>query len=102
MVGRWGMSEEIGFVNVLPADGSNPFLASETSDELRNQVDVAVKTLVDRAHDRVVALLSENRDRLDGLATRLLEKETVDMDEAYEAAGMVAPPAFGTPELTPG
>ena len=102
MVGRWGMSEEIGFVNVLPSDGANPFLASETSDELRNQVDVAVKALVDRAHERVVALLSENRDRLDGLANRLLDKETVDQDEAYEAAGIEPPRSFRTPELTPG
>ncbi len=102
MVGRWGMSEEIGFVNVLPADTGNPFLQSETSDELRHQVDVAVKALVDRAHDRVVGLLSENRDRLDGLANRLLEKETVDMDEAYEAAGLIAPRSLAdaTPELT--
>jgi cell division protease FtsH len=98
MVGRWGMSEEIGFVAVLPADGANPFLASETSDELRHQVDVAVKTLVDDAHDRVHALLSENRDRLDSLAERLLDKETVDQDEAYEAAGLSTPasPSFAS------
>jgi cell division protease FtsH len=98
MVGRWGMSDEIGFVNVLPPDGGNPFLAAETSDELRHQVDVAVKALVDRAHDRVVALLSENRDRLDGLAERLLDKETVDQDEAYEAAGLSTPasPSFAS------
>ncbi len=103
MVGRWGMSEEIGFVNVAPTDG-NPFMAAEFSDELRHQVDVAVKTLVDRAHERVVTLLGQNRERLDGLANRLLEKETVDMDEAYEAAGMEPPRSIhtsSTPELTP-
>jgi len=102
MVGRWGMSEEIGFVNVLPADGSNPFMPSETSDELRHQVDVAVKALVDRAHDRVTALLTENRERLDSLAERLLDTETVDQDEAYEAAGMDLPRSTRLPELTPG
>src|ERR1700686_3072487 len=33
MVGRWGMSEAIGFVPVLPADGRGPFItgAGETS-----------------------------------------------------------------------
>jgi cell division protease FtsH len=102
MVGRWGMSDEIGFVNVLPPEGGNPFLAAETSDELRHQVDVAVKALVDRAHDRVVALLGENRDRLDGLAARLLDKETVDQDEAYEAAGLEPPRSTRLPQLTPG
>ncbi len=102
MVGRWGMSEEIGFVNVAPTDG-NPFMAAEFSDELRHQVDVAVKNLVDRAHVRVVALLEDNRDRLDGLANRLLDKETVDMDEAYQSAGLEPPVSTrATPELTPG
>ncbi len=103
MVGRWGMSEEIGFVNVLPDDGANPFLAAETSDQLRHQVDMAVKALVDRAHGRVTRLLSENRERLDSLALVLLDKETVDQDEAYEAAGMSPPSGSATPapSLTP-
>ena len=61
-----------------------------------------VKALVDRAHDRVTALLSENRERLDSLAERLLEKETVDQDEAYEAAGLEPPRSTRMPELTPG
>jgi cell division protease FtsH len=106
MVGRWGMSDEIGFVNVLPSDSANPFMPSETSDELRHQVDVAVKLLVDRSHERVATLLSENRERLDGLAHRLLDKETVDMDEAYEAAGLTAPRGLvattEAPQLEPG
>ena len=40
-----------------------------------------------------MALLSENRDKLDSLTERLLEEETLDMDDAYEAAGLVAPRA---------
>jgi len=100
MVGRWGMSEEIGFVNVLPAENANPFLAAETSDQLRHQVDVAVKALVDRSHERVTRLLADNRDRLDSLAERLLDKETVDMDEAYGAAGLDPPEARHLPSLT--
>jgi len=100
MVGRWGMSEEIGFVNVLPAENASPFLAAETSDQLRHQVDVAVKALVDRSHERVTRLLADNRDRLDSLAERLLDKETVDMDEAYGAAGLDPPEARHLPSLT--
>jgi cell division protease FtsH len=36
----------------------------------------------------VVALLKENRARLDGLAEALLEHETLDEDDAYAAAGV--------------
>jgi len=91
MVGRWGMSPEIGFVAVVPADGGNPFMASETSDELKFEVDRAVKKLVDTAHDRVTSLLRERRSELDSLAHTLLDRETIDQDEVYAAAGLAVP-----------
>jgi cell division protease FtsH len=90
MVGRWGMSEEIGFIAALPQDG-NPFIPDGPSDETRRLLDETVKRLVDTAHGRVTALLTEHRDALDGLAEVLLEKETVDQDEAYGAAGVPVP-----------
>jgi cell division protease FtsH len=90
MVGRWGMSEEIGFIAALPQDG-NPFVSDPPSDHTRRLVDESVKRLVDRAHDRVTALLTEHRDSLDGLAHALLDHETVDQDEAYAAAGVDVP-----------
>jgi cell division protease FtsH len=36
-------------------------------------------------------LVNEHRDKLDTLTERLLEKETLDQDEAYEAAGVPLP-----------
>jgi cell division protease FtsH len=88
MVGRWGMSEEIGFVAVLPADTANPFLQQGASDESLRVVDEAVRRLIDTAHDRVVQVMTVHRDKLDALADALLEHETLDQDAAYEAAGM--------------
>jgi cell division protease FtsH len=90
MVGRWGMSEEIGFVAALPADG-NPFVSDSPSDETRRLVDITVKRLVDDAHARVTRLLIDRRDALDALAHALLEGETLDMDETYAAAGLSVP-----------
>jgi len=78
-------------VAVVPADGGNPFMPSETSDELKFEVDRAVKKLVDTAHDRVTSLLHERRSELDSLAHTLLDRETVDQDEAYGAAGLAVP-----------
>jgi cell division protease FtsH len=94
MVGRWGMSERIGFIAARPADTGNPFLAAETSEETRRELDLEVKRIVDGAHDRVARLLGSNRDRLDALASLLLEKETIDQDEVYKAAGMPTPPSL--------
>ena len=36
-------------------------------------------------------LLSEHREKLESLTERLMAKETLDMDEAYEAAGVPRP-----------
>jgi cell division protease FtsH len=98
MVGRWGMSPAIGPVAVLPRDGAGPFLpgAAEVSPETQELVDKEVRRIVDESHGEVVALLEENRDKLDSLAKALLEHETLDEDDVYAAAGV---PRAGT---TPG
>jgi cell division protease FtsH len=90
MVGRWGMSAAIGTVAVLPRDGQGPLLpgAAEVSEETQRLIDVEVRQLVTTAHEEVLALLRENRTRLDSLANALLEHETLDQADAYAAAGI--------------
>jgi len=103
MVGRWGMSSELGAVAVLPSDGRGPLLpgASEVSEETQRLVDEAVRKLVAALHEEVVALLRANRARLDALAAALLEHETLDQPDAYAAAGLepAAAPAAADGEL---
>jgi len=93
MVGRWGMSETIGPIAVLPADGMGPLLPgiSETSQETQRIVDEEVRKLVEDAHQDVTRLLEEHRDQLEGLAQALLKAETLDAPEAYAAAGLTVP-----------
>ena len=90
MVGRWGMSEAIGTVAVLPADGQGPLLpgVSDVSEETQQLIDEEVRRLVATAHDASVALLREHRDKLDALVEKLLEHETLDEADAYAAAGI--------------
>jgi len=98
MVGRWGMSDAIGPLALLPRDGSGgPFSGGpELSPETQKLIDDEMRRVVSEAHEQVVALLRENRDRLDHLAGALLARETLDEDDAYAAAGVAhldAPPA---------
>jgi cell division protease FtsH len=90
MVGRWGMSEELGPLALLPADGAGPLLpgASEVSSKTQERIDGEVGRLVADAHKQVLALLADNRDKLDALASALVEHETLDEDDAYAAAGV--------------
>ncbi len=106
MVGRWGMSDAIGPIAVLSADGQGPLLpgVSETSEETQRQIDEEVHRLVEDAHATVTRLLTEHRSQLDDLAHALLDKETLDALEAYGAAGVPAhveePPAVAETALS--
>ena len=95
MVGRWGMSDLLGPISVLPRDTIGPFLpgGTEASPETQKLLDEEVRRIVTDAHAEVVALLTDNRARLDALASALLEHETLDEADAYAAAGVTRPPA---------
>src|SRR5436309_2219851 len=67
MVGRWGMSDQIGPIAVTPSDGQGPLLpgASEVSPSTQQLIDAEVRRIVDQCYEQVLALLREHRDKLD-------------------------------------
>ena len=89
MIGRWGMSDKLGPISMLPGESMGPFLpgVSETSPQTQWLLDEEVRRLVDDAHAQVTQLLTEHRDQLDNLTHALLEAETLDAIDAYAAAG---------------
>jgi len=97
MVGRWGMSERIGTLSVLPPDG-DPRMAG-ISDGLLNAVDEEVRRITDECYAEARRLLRENRDKLDRIVARLLEAESLDEPDIYDAAGIPrpSPPAIPPP-----
>jgi cell division protease FtsH len=85
MVTRWGMSAAVGPV----------FLDTENALGLEQRAEVIeseVRRIVEDSEEAAVALLRENRGKLDALVARLLEKETVDQDEVYEVVGSLSEP----------
>jgi cell division protease FtsH len=107
MVGRWGMSDRIGLVSVLPGPGDDSVFFPGTnggpSDATRELVDLEVRKIVDECYAAAVEKLNENRAKLENLARELLEHETLDEEDAYRAAGFERKPAAmedgGTPDL---
>jgi cell division protease FtsH len=92
MVGRFGMSDEIGFLAVLPQDGYGSYPGySEVSEHTRQRIDEEMKRVVSEAHEEAVQLLGENRERLEALAEALFRAETLEGPQAYVAAGVAAP-----------
>ena len=90
MVGRWGMSRRVGLVSVLPRLAGGLALPSDdggTSEATKELVDSEVRLLIDECYTAAVERLKRHRPRLEGLAKALLERETLDESEAYDAAG---------------
>ena len=86
MVTRLGMSPEMGPM-VYGKKEEMAFLGRDIgqqrdySDAVSAQIDVQVRRLVDEAHQKAKQILTQYRDRLDAVAHRLLEIETLNQDE---------------------
>jgi cell division protease FtsH len=92
MVGRWGMSEAIGPVSVLPGPDDQPQLFpgghDGVSEQTRELVDVEVRRILEECEEAALTQLQANRDRLEALTRALLERETLDQADAYRIAGV--------------
>jgi cell division protease FtsH len=99
MVGRWGMSERIGPLSVLPAEG-DPRMAG-VSDALLDAVDEEVRRITEECYDEARRLIRENRDKLDRIVAQLLEHESLNEPEIYAAAGLPRPATTRPPAPVP-
>ena len=93
MVGRWGMSEKIGMVSVLPGPQDEPLLfpgqgPGGPSEETRRLIDSEVRRIVEECYAEAMETLTTERPKLESLTKALLERETLDEVDAYAAAGV--------------
>ena len=96
MVTRYGMTDKLGHValekdrrSFLTTD--QPYYAAQErtySDETAAAIDEEVKRIIDEIFDRTVKLLGEQREALDRIARKLLEKETLDEREIAALTSM--------------
>jgi cell division protease FtsH len=101
MVTRWGMSEELGLVQLAPRD--NPYLGGSGgyggekpySEETARTIDEEVIRIIGECHDEARRLLTEHRKELNALAAALLERETLDEEEILEITGLPPAPPLG-------
>jgi cell division protease FtsH len=100
MVGRWGMSERIGTLSVLPAEG-DPRMAG-ISDGLLNAVDEEVRRICDECYTEARRLVKENRGKLDAIVAQLLVHESLNEPEIYAAAGIARAAVTPLPAPVPG
>ncbi|WP_327244130.1 ATP-dependent zinc metalloprotease FtsH [Streptomyces sp. NBC_01320] len=87
MVGRWGMSSRIGRLTAIPGDIQQAYGLSAAPATL-DAVDDEMRRIVDECYIEAQRLLREHREKLDALASALLQNETLDEEAAYRAAGI--------------
>lgn len=92
MVIEWGMSE-LGPINLGPEMGLGDFgqlewyEQSPVSQAMQERVDNEVKKIVDACYKEALKIIRAERKTLDGVVTKLLEKETIDKDDFEKIVG---------------
>ena len=87
MVCQYGMSNKLDKLALGKNDhpmflGRDIFHEKDYSEETARKIDEEIHGLVRGSYERAKKLLTDNRDKLDLLAGRLIEKETLDIEEA--------------------
>lgn len=97
MVTIYGLSENIGNISYYDSSGQSEYsFAKPYSEETAKKIDVEIKDIIENQYKRAVTILHENRDKLDALAQKLLEKEVIFREDLEEIFGKRA----WDPELT--
>ncbi len=97
MVTIYGLSENIGNISYYDSSGQSEYsFGKPYSEETAQKIDVEIKSIIENQYQRAVQILSENRDKLDALSNKLLEKEVIFREDLEEIFGKRA----WDPELT--
>lgn len=107
MVTRWGMSEQLGLVELAPRD--NPYLNSAGSfsnsrpfsERTAEAIDAEVRKIIGDSHEEAKRLLTAHRQQLDALVAALLARETLNEQEILEVTRLPPAPALVTGLLPP-
>jgi cell division protease FtsH len=106
MVAHWGMSNRVGPV-ACHGSQEHPFLGRdvyeqrEFSEHTAQIIDEEVSRILNDAADRATELLTENRGKLDTLASELESREMLDEDEVVGVIGPAVPRTFDDPSEPP-
>jgi cell division protease FtsH len=97
MVTEYGMSSTLG-QRTFGQKEELIFLGREISEqrdyseEVATLIDREIKNIIDRAYERAIEVLTTQRAKLDAIATLLIEKETIEIDELRAIAeGEISP-----------
>jgi ATP-dependent metalloprotease FtsH len=82
MVSMYGLSAKLGNISFYDSQGRNEYSFSKPySEETAKIIDQEASALIEEQYTRAIKLLGENKDKLEALAQKLLEKEVIFKDD---------------------
>lgn len=88
MVSIFGLNDKIGNISYYDSSGQNEFgFGKPYSEETARIIDTEVSKIIEGQYERAQELLRANRDKLDLLAQKLLEKEVIFREDLVEVFG---------------
>ena len=88
MVVYFGLNEKIGNISYYDSTGQQEYSFHKPySEKTAELIDIEIKDMVEKAYERAVDLLDNNREKLEKLAGRLLEKEVIFSEDLEEIFG---------------
>ncbi len=86
MVSMYGLSKKLGNISYYDSQGNQTF-TKPYSEERAKIIDEEVSLMIEEQYQRALKILTENRDKLDLLANKLLQKEVIFKDDLVEIFG---------------
>ncbi|MFY8138960.1 MAG: peptidase M41, partial [Flavobacteriales bacterium] len=86
MVSVYGLNKKIGNRSYYDSRGENQF-TKPYSEETARVIDEEVSKIIELAYEKAKDILMKNKEKLDGLAKKLLEREVIFKDDLVEVLG---------------
>ncbi len=86
MVSIYGLNKRVGNISFYDSQGRDMF-TKPYSDETARVIDEEVSKLIESQYQRAIQILSENKDKLTALATKLLTSEVIFKEDLEEIFG---------------
>ena len=87
MVVYYGLDKEIGNISFYDSSGQSEYgFQKPFSEKTAEKIDAQIRSMVEEAYSQAKSLLTENREKLDALATILVEREVIfreDVENIY-------------------
>ncbi|MCW4451798.1 ATP-dependent zinc metalloprotease FtsH [Kaistella sp. BT6-1-3] len=97
MVTIYGLNDKVGNISYYDSSGQSEYnFAKPYSEQTAKMIDEEISKIIETQYQRALTILTENRDKLDALAAKLLEKEVIFREDLEEVFGKRA----WDPELT--